>query len=50
MVRTGWSLDQLGFAGVCGNGQEAGEWGGDPEFCMQAVGDYDTAQDFEVCK
>ena len=48
MVRTGWSLYQFGFADVRGNGQESVEWGGYPEFCMQAVRDYDAAQDCEV--
>ena len=47
MVRKGWSLDQFGFDNVCGSGQEAVDWGGDPEFCMEAVRDYDAAQDCE---
>ena len=50
MIRTGWSLNKFSFANVCGNGQEAGEWGGYPEFCMRMVRDYDAAQDCEVCE
>ena len=50
VVRTGWSLDPFGVADIYGNGKEYGEWGGDTEFCIQAVGDYDAAQDCEVCK
>ena len=50
MVRIGWSLDQFGFSDVCVNGQEAGKWDGNPECCMQAVGDYDAAQDCEIFK
>ena len=50
VVRKGWSLDQFGFANLCGNGQEAGEWGRDPELFMRAVRYYDADQDFEVCK
>ena len=36
----------LGFSDVCGNGQEAREWGRDPECCMRAVGGYDVARCF----
>ena len=45
MICTGWSLDQFYFADVCGNGQEAGERGGDSQCCIRTVGDYDAAQD-----
>ena len=38
VVWTGWSLDKFGFPDVCGNGQDAIEWGIYPEGCMQAVG------------
>ena len=48
--RSGWSLDQFRFASICGNVQEAGEWGGDTEFCIRMVRYYDAAQYCEVCK
>ena len=41
-------MDQFGFVNVCGNGQEAGEWGGDTEFFMRTVRYYDADQDCEV--
>ena len=43
-------IGQFGFANVCSNIYEAGEWGVDLELCMQTVRDYDAAQDCEVCK
>ena len=50
VLRTGWSLDKFGFANVCGNRQEAVEWGEYPELCIRAVRHYDADQDCEVYK
>ena len=50
VVRTGWSLDKFGFAGVYGNGKESVEYCGDPKCCMRAGGDYVADQDCKVCE